>query len=90
MNTMSIRVPAGAGISRLVRENVMVRGRKARVGSIEFTTKDGFTGKVALSHNRGPREATVAAYQMAMEKRETARAVCPKSPEPVVLAWALS
>jgi hypothetical protein len=74
---MHSHIPTGAGSSRLVRENINVRGRKVRVARIVFTTHDGFMGEAILRGSAGPAireayEAAVAARAAALFKAQQA------------------
>lgn len=90
MNMTMRTVPAGAGSSRIVRENVMRAGRRVRLASIEFTTRDGFVGLAPLRHG-GFREATLEAYEAACAARAKARyEAVVTGPKPAPLAPLLS
>jgi len=71
MNTMSQHIPASAGSSRLVRENITVRRRQGRVARILFTTHDGFVGEATV-RNGMFRETTRTAYEAAVAERASA------------------
>jgi hypothetical protein len=69
--SISTHIPTGAGSSRLVRENIIVRGRKVRVPLIVFTTHDGFMGE-AVMHRGQSAIATREAYEAAVAQRAAA------------------
>lgn len=86
MSMMMNRVPASAGTFRVVREKKLVHGRMRRVGTLVFTTPDGYVGEAAMTGRPWP-ELQREAYEGALAARAAAQyRVAMAAPKPAPLA----